>query len=236
MDAVQKSELLMEQFFLPYGEGSTNEDPPKVFFGTPDPSGEAYSNDTNLSLFRGRRNFVSLADLMGRLSSINLQRGAHHLRRQFAIVSVLLWMHDLRGLETVDKGYSVITNNDLALDFAAMYSHAVLPERETHSILQQDGYAHTIISGIDQFTTEELENVVTAVKSLISRVENQPHRDKALRSLAVGIIPHSHVPTLLEADIFEVLADKTRSSLHRTFFNEGICNHKLSVTLLTWAD
>lgn len=215
--ALQKSEFLTAEFFK---AGLIDNDHPKIFFNTPDPDSEGYQNDANLSLFRLRSSDVGLQGMIEGLTRLNPQRGTSRVRRQIAIVAVLMWIRSLRGLEPADKDYSIVTEGGSKLDFAALYSHASLPEGH-YSSRDAEGYRRAIISQIDQFTTEELQNLVKTVKSMISRIAMQPHRDSALRKLIIGIMPHSHIPTLLETDIFDILVDKERSSLHRNFLNQG---------------
>lgn len=222
VEQVQKSETLMETFFSPYEVGAFDDGRSNIFFGTLDPESKKYGEDINLSLFRCRRNPVSFITMMSELSCLRAQKGTHHLRRQLAIIGAVFWIHTLRSLETADKGYSFVAEEDTTLDFAALYSHTTLPEITNYRAYEVEKYIQTILSGIEQFTAEELQNLVKTVKSSISRIENQPHRDKTLRNLATRLLPKSHVPTMLEDDIFEVLLDKERSSLHRDFFNQAL--------------
>jgi len=213
----------MEDLFSPYAASSMGHSQLHVFFGTPDPSSTAYTREWKFSLFQSRSGGTSLGDMMKGLATLNSRKTSHHLRRQLAIVSVILWIHSFQGLPDADKGYNILPDQSSTLDFAAVYSNADLPKQEITGYGQKEieGYKKTIILGIDQLTAAELGNLVKTIKSFITRTENQPHRDKALRSLVVEILPRSHVPNLMEEDIFEVLADKERSSLHRDFFNRG---------------
>lgn len=221
MKAVEKSEALVEEFLHPYAIASDNSEL-KIFFGTPDTSAKEYEKNTNLALFR-RRCGTSLNVMARRLSTLRSQKMSHNLRRQFAIVAIVLWIESLRGLPDADKGYAILANETSTLDFGSIHSNAQLPKGNPMACTRGEiqGQKKTMISVLDQLTTAELQNLVKTVKLSIARMENQPHRDKALRTLAVHILPKSHIPTLMEEDVFQVLADKEKSSLHRDFFNGG---------------
>lgn len=223
MEVVGKSEALMEEFLSPYAVAADYSQL-KVFFGTPDPSTKEYKKDVNLSLFRRRCGSTSLRDMSRGLAMLKSQKISHCLRRQMAIVATVLWIESLRGLPDTDKSYTILADESSTLDFASIHSNAQLPKDNSigYGWKELDSQKKVIISGLDQLTKAELQNLVKTVKLLIARMENQPHRDTALRTLAVHILPKSHVPKLMEEDIFEVLADKERSSLHRDFFNGGM--------------
>jgi hypothetical protein len=223
MEVVEKSEALMEEFLSPYAAVSDYSQL-KVLFGTPDPSTKEYKKNIKLSLFRRRCGSTSLRDMVKGLSMLKSRKVSHCLRRQLAIVAIVLWIESLRGLPDADKGYTILADESSTLDFASIHSNAQLPKGNPmeYRSKELEGQKKAIISGLDQLTMAELQNLVKTVKLLIARMENQPHRDAALRRLAVHILPKTHVPILMEEDIFEVLADKERSSLHRDFFNGGM--------------
>jgi hypothetical protein len=117
MEVVEKSEALMEEFLSPYA-AAADYSQLKIFFGTPDPSTREYKKDVNLSLFRHRRGSTSLRDMSRGLAMLKSQKISHCLRRQLAIVAIVLWIDSLRGLPDTDKGYTLLADETSTLDFA----------------------------------------------------------------------------------------------------------------------
>jgi hypothetical protein len=225
MEAVSNSEALTEAFFAPYltGEGEYNRQ--TLTFGSPIHDGD-YLREPNFDLLRRRQSsFTTNIMLKGILPS-RRPKASHQLYRRFVIIAALFWIASLQGLEEADKGYSIIGADSSTLDFGSLYSNADLPN-EVGQDMSFGGHGagkKILVSAIDKLSPDEIQNLIATIKALVSRKKNQPHLDEALRVLAMGVIAHSRVPMLMESDIFALLSDTERSSLHRHFFTGGMYN------------
>lgn len=225
MEAVSNSEALTEAFFAPYltGEGEYNRQ--TFTFGSPIHEDEEYQKEPNFSLLRRRQTSFKTNNMLRGILPYRKPKASHQLYRRFVIISALFWIASLQGLEEADKGYSILGGDSSTLDFGSLYSNADFPN-EVGQDMSFGGYGarkKTLVSAIDKLSTDEIQNLVDTIKALVAREKNQPHLDEALRVLAMGIIAHSRVPMLMESDVFALLSDTERSSLHRHLFTGGMC-------------
>lgn len=222
MDAVNNSEILTETFFAPYISNETEFNRQAFVFGSPPYDDKKYETEPNFDLLRRRQtHFATRNMLMGAIP--RRTRSSQLLRRRFALMGALFWVASIQGKEPADKDYSLLSMDTSTLDFASLYSNADFPNEIGQDMSFASGVGiKTLSTAIDQLSLDEMRNLIDTIKTLLTRKENQPHRDEALRVLAMKIIARSRVPILMEEDIFEVLSDTKRSTIHRHFFTGGM--------------
>lgn len=231
MKAVSNSEALTEAFFAPYliGEGEYNRQ--TFTFGSPPHEDEEYRKEPNFNLLYRRQTSFKTNSMLKGILPYRRPKSSHQLHRRFVIIAALFWIASLQGLEEADKGYSILGGDSSTLDFGSLYSNADFPN-EVGQDMSFGGYGagkKILVSAIDKLSPDEIQNLVNTIKGLVARKKNQPHLDEALRVLAMGIIAHSRVPMLMESDVFALLSDPERSSLHRHFFTGGMCKNFIFV-------
>jgi hypothetical protein len=225
MEAVSNGEALTEAFFAPYftGEGEYNRQ--TFTFGSPIHEDAEYQVESHFDLLRRRQISFKTNSMLKGILPHRRPKASHQLHRRFVIMSALFWIASLQGLEEADKGYSILEGDSSTLDFGSLYSNADFPNEvgQDMSFGSSGAGKKILVSAIDKLSPDEIQNLVDTIKASVTRKKNQPHLDEALRVLAMGIIAHSRVPMLMESDVFALLSDTERSSLHRHFFTGGMC-------------
>ncbi|KAG8848369.1 hypothetical protein FRB91_010873, partial [Serendipita sp. 411] len=221
MDVVHSSERLTQLMFMPYDVANADYsrlnltlDIERSFFE------DDYKVDVNFKLLKRRQNQSYRPSAVQNIVPEHTLRGSHQLRRHLTILATTLWINSLPGIEKGDKEYQILHDDLKQLDFKALYSNSGLPDMSSTRRNRQE--CKFVAANVDIFSKEEILNLIETVKALVPAKEGQPHRSRALRALALTIVPRSDVPTLMEDDIFEVLRDPEQSSIHRHFFTQRL--------------
>ena len=148
-------------------------------------------------------------------------RGSHIILRHLALVCAVLWLGSREGVEPADQSYDIIEDDPIKVNFVSLYALTGTNEKNRPSLTSTRAHQKFLTAYIDLLSKEEIINLSDSIKSLIPVKDDQPHRDLALRVLAILMLQKSSHPMLLEEDIFEVLRDVKRSTIHRHFFTEG---------------
>lgn len=230
--AVGRSEVLTELFYAPYtSKESVHFDRKNFLFNLPAQD----RDEPNFRLLRRRQVDINEESMLnGLLPAVEI-RASRRLCRHLVIMATLFWIAGLEGLEKADQSYSLLSEDASSLDFASLFSNSGLLDRANNSVTYH-GRAKCLsimASGIDKLTTSEIRNLINSVKTLISPKENQAHLEEALHMLMSRVILQSHEPLLMENDVFEILADTEKSSLHRHFFTTSEIPDRREFLVLT---
>lgn len=216
MHAVYGSESLVETFYAPYEADTRASNPSRIelLFGPDNPAGKGLWKHPNLHRLRRITHGISYQQMTSNIIPRGRFRGSHHLHRFFTILTAITWIHTLTGVDARDKDYMMITDGDSQqLDFVTLYNNSRLSSNLKNQTSNED--KRLLISGVGTLSAEEIRNLVNAIKTLVPLETTQ---DTAIRSMILRMLTHSDCPTLMEEDIFGLLADSDKSSLHRQFF------------------
>jgi hypothetical protein len=216
MEAVHHSEGLLEAFYAPYDADSRASNPSgiDVLFGLGNPEDDKFWQDSNLDFLHHIANDFSYQDMVSNILPRGRFRGSHQLRRFFTILSVITWIHTLDGVSARDKGYAMVTDdNSSGLDFVTLCNNSELSRNLQHLDTQNNKCILT--TGADTLSAEEIRNLINAIKTIVPLETTQ---DSAIRGMILSLLSYTDCPTLMEEDIFNLLADSDKSSLHRQFF------------------
>ncbi|CCA66763.1 hypothetical protein PIIN_00443 [Serendipita indica DSM 11827] len=221
MKAVFSSEVLVDAFFESY---KLNRDNFSEFELVPGIWGSPQSWIDAFKEYAARHqkpSTLTTTTLMANILPPITCRGSHVILRHLTLVCAILWLASRPGVETADQGYDMIEDGS-TVNFVSLYALMGMNEKNRVPLVLGLTHEYFLAACIDLLSKEEIQNLSNSVKTLIPVKEDQPHRDKVLRTLAIGILQRSSYPTLLEEDIFEVLRDVKRSTIHRHFFTEGM--------------
>jgi hypothetical protein len=219
MRVVWKNERLSEAFYAPYLLRKPEDYRLELFFGAPDPCDLSYENDNRFKLLSQRQTGPSTLDHMqdGILPKYT-PRSSHRLRRELLIAATILWFNIAKAKSP--EQYEFMSVDDTSLDFSMIYTNTKLPiggrrrsGRREVSFIAQSAFL---------LSESEIKNLISTIKQLFPDEEDQMHLDQALQRLVSKVLPCSHVPRALEDDMFAVLSDPEKSSIHRHFLSQGM--------------
>ncbi|PVF91656.1 hypothetical protein CPB86DRAFT_820318 [Serendipita vermifera] len=214
MRAVWKNEALLEAFYAPYLSRKEEDNHLELFFGAPEPTDESYQEDSRFKLLTQRQGGPYSLDNMsnGILPKFKV-KGSHHLRRHLVIVAVVLWFHAAKAKPP--EQYEFMAVDNAPLDFSVIYSSTKIPISNRRKSGRRE--ISFVARSIFLLSEPEIKNIISSLKQLLPREDDQPHLDRALQRLVSKALPRSHVPRALEEDMFTILSNPEKSSIHRHF-------------------
>ncbi|PVF92756.1 hypothetical protein CPB86DRAFT_829790 [Serendipita vermifera] len=214
MRAVWKNEALLEAFYAPYLSRKEEDNHLELFFGAPEPTDESYQEDSRFKLLTQRQGGPYSLDNMsnGILPKFKV-KGSHHLRRHLVIVAVVLWFHAAKAKPP--EQYEFMAVDNAPLDFSVIYSSTKIPISNRRKSGRRE--ISFVARSIFLLSEPEIKNIISSLKQLLPGEDDQPHLDRALQRLVSKALPRSHVPRALEEDMFTILSNPKKSSIHRHF-------------------